>query len=71
MKLKYIAIGLMMLFCLNVFGQQQKTVPMMVQPQKTEAQVLEETVLQLQAENQAMEKQLKNLEKEMECHFLI
>ena len=41
---------------------------MMVQPQKTEAQVLEETVLQLHAENQAMEKQLKNLEKEMEYY---
>ena len=54
-----------MLFCLSVFGQQQKTVPMKAQLQKTEVQVLEETVSQLQAENQAMQKQLENLEKEV------
>lgn len=66
MKLKYLAIGLMMLFCLTVFGQQKKTVPMTVQPQKTEVQILEETVLQLQAENQAMQKQLERMEKEIE-----
>lgn len=65
MRLRHIAIGLMMLFCLNVFGQQQKTVPMTAQPQKTEIQALEETVLQLQAENRAMQKQLENLEKEV------
>ena len=66
MKLKYLAIGLMMLFCLNVFGQQQKTMPMTVQPQKTEVQVLEETILQLQAENQAMQKQMESVEKDIE-----
>ena len=68
MKLKYLAIGLMMLYCLNVFGQQKKTVPMTVQPQKTEVQVLEETVLQLQAENQAIQKQLERMEKEIELY---
>lgn len=66
MKLKYLAIGLMMLFCLNVFGQQKKAVPMTVQPQKTEVQVLEETISQLQAENQAIHKQLESMEKEIE-----
>lgn len=68
MKLKYLAIGLMMLFCLSVFGQQKKAVPMTVQPQKTEVQVLEETVLQLQAENQAMQKQMESIEKEVELY---
>ena len=68
MKLKYLAIGLMMLFCLNVYGQQNKTVPMTVQPQKTEVQVLEETVSLLQAENQAMQKQLESMEKEMDLY---
>ena len=66
MRLRHIAIGLMMLFCLNVFGQQQKTVPMTAQPQKTEIQALEETVLQLQAENQAMQKQMERMGKEIE-----
>ena len=66
MKLKYLAIGLMRLLCLNAFGQQKKTVPMMVQPQKTEVQVLEETVLQLQAENQAIQKQLESMKKEID-----
>ena len=66
MKLKYLAIGLMMLFCMNVIGQQQKTVSMTVQPQKTEVQVLEETILQLQTENLAIHKQLERMEKEIE-----
>jgi len=66
MNLKYLVIGIMMLFCLNVFGQQKKTIPMTVQPQKTEVQVLEETVLQLQTENQAMHKRLESIEKEIE-----
>lgn len=68
MKIKRIIIGLLMLFCLNVFGQQQKTIPMTVLPQKTEVQVLEETILQLQAENQVMQKQLEGLEKEVEYY---
>ena len=68
MKLKYLAIGLMMLFCMNVIGQQQKTVSMTVQPQKTEVQILEETVAQLQAENQDMQKQLESIEKEVELY---
>lgn len=68
MKFKYLAIGLMMLFCLNVYGQQNKTVPMTVQSQKTEVQVLEETVSLLQAENQAMQKQLESMEKEIELY---
>ena len=68
MKIRYLAIGLMMLFCLNVLGQQKNTVPMTVQPQKTELQVLEESVAQLQAENQTMQKQLESIEKDVELY---
>ena len=66
MKYKSILIVISLLLCMSVFGQQKKTVPMTVQPQKTEVQVLEETVLQLQAENQAIHKQLESMEKEIE-----
>ena len=66
MKYKSILIVISLLLCMSVFGQQKKTVPMTVQPQKTEVQVLEETVLQLQAENQAFHKQLESMEKEIE-----
>lgn len=68
MKIKYLAIGLMMLFCLNVLGQQQKTVSMTGQPQGTKVQVLEETISRLQEENQAMKKQLERMEKEIELY---
>ena len=51
MKLKQIVLGLMLLICLNAFGQQKKTTTLAAQPQKVEIQILEETILQLQAEN--------------------
>ena len=68
MKHRSILIVVFLLLCISVFGQQKKTVPMSVQPQKTEVQILEETVLQLQAENQAMQKQLERMEKEVEFY---
>lgn len=58
----------MMLFCLNVFGQQQENISMTLQSQKTEVQALVETVSQLQAEKQTMQKQLENLEKEVDLY---
>jgi len=63
MRLKYLAIGIMMLFCLNVFGQQEQTAPMTVQLQKTEVQVLEETVSQLQVENVKLNNELLEVKK--------
>ncbi len=60
--------ALMMLFCLNVFGQQQENISTTVQSQMTEVQVLKETVLQLRTENQAMQKQLESMEKEVELY---
>ena len=68
MKHRLILIVISLLLCVNVMGQQKKTVPMTTQPQKTEMQVLEETVLQLQAENQAMQKQWESMEKEVELY---
>lgn len=65
MRYKYIGVIMLLLIGLSLYGQQQKTVSMTAQPQKTEVQVLEETVSQLQLENQTMQKQLENLEKEV------
>ena len=65
MRYKSIGVIMLLLIGLSLYGQQQKTVPMTVQPQKTEVQVLEETVSQLQLENQTMQKQLESLEKEV------
>lgn len=68
MKTKHLITIIMILVCLNVFGQQKNTVPMTVQSQKTEVQVLEETILQLQAENQVMQKQMESIEKDVELY---
>ena len=69
MKLKQIVLGLMLLICLNAFGQQKKTTTLAAQPQKVEIQILEETILQLQAENQFLQKQLEKMEKEKNGGF--
>lgn len=68
MRYRIITIVILLLIGLKLFGQQQKTVPMTVQPQKTEVQILEESIMQLQEENQALQKQLKMMEKEMELY---
>ena len=68
MKKIHITIVLVVLICSIAIGQQQKTVSMTAQPQKTEVQILEEIVLQLQAENQAMQKQLESLKNEVEYY---
>ena len=62
---------LMLLVCLSTFGQQPKSVPMQGQPQKTSTQVAtnqQEHILQLQAENEAMQKKLEKMEKEVELY---
>jgi peptidoglycan hydrolase CwlO-like protein len=66
MKTKHLITIIIIMACLNVFGQQKQTTPITERSQKTEVQVLEETVLKLQAENQAMQKRLDRMEKEIE-----
>ena len=71
MKPRYTIAVLMLLVCLSIFGQQPKTVPMQGQPQKTSTQVSsnqQELISQLQAENEAMQKQLENMDKEIELY---
>ena len=71
MKQRHILAVLMLLVCLSIFGQQSKTVPMKGQPQKTSTQVStnqQELILQLRAENEAMQKQLEKMEKEIELY---
>ena len=71
MKQRHILAVLMLLVCLSIFGQQSKSVPMQGQPQKTSSQVStnqQELILQLQAENEAMQKQLEKMEKEIELY---
>ena len=71
MKQRHILAVLMLLVCLSIFGQQPKSVPMQGQPQKTSTQVAtnqQELILQLQAENEAMQKQLEKMEKEIELY---
>ena len=71
MRQKHIFAVLMLMVCLSVFGQTSKNVSISKQPQKTSTQVAynqQETILQLQAENDAMQKQLEKIEKEIELY---
>ena len=71
MKQRHILAVLMLLVCLSIFGQQPKTVPIQEQPPMTSTQVStnqQELILQLQAENAAMQKQLEKMEKEIELY---
>lgn len=71
MKPRHTLAVMMLLVCLSIFGQQPKTVSIQGQPQKTSTQVStnqQELILQLQAENEAMQKQLENMEKEIELY---
>ena len=71
MKMRYTLAVLMLLFCLSFFGQQPKIVSIQGQPQKTSTQVStnqQESIKQLQAENEAMKAQLDRMEKEVELY---
>lgn len=71
MKMRYTLAVLMLLFCLSFFGQQPQIVSIQGQPQKTSTQVpanQEESIRQLQAENEAMKAQLDRMEKEIELY---
>ena len=71
MKTRHSLAVLMLLVCLNIFGQQSKIVSMQGQPQTTSTQVTtnqQETILQLQAENEAIQKQLEKMEKDIEVY---
>ena len=71
MQPRYTLAVLMFFVCLCVFGQQPKTVSIQVQPQKTSTQVFtsqQESIKQLQAENEAMKAQLEKMEKEIELY---
>ena len=71
MRPRYTIAVLMLLACLSIFGQQSKTVSIQGQPQKTSTQVStnqQELIIQLQAENEAMQKQLEKMEKEIELY---
>jgi len=71
MKTRYTLAVLMLLFCLSFFGQQPKIVSIQGQPQKTSTQVTtnqQESIKQLQAENEAMKAQLDRMEKEVELY---
>ena len=71
MKKIKITIYLLLFICLSIFGQQPKTVSIQVQPQKTSTQVFtsqQESIKQLQAENEAMKAQLEKMEKEIELY---
>ena len=71
MKTRYTLAVLMLLVCLSFFGQQPKIVSIQGQPQKTSTQVInnqQETILKLQADNEAMQKQLEKMEKEIELY---
>ena len=71
MKTRYTLAVLMLLFCLSFFGQQPKIVSIQGLPKKTSKQVTtnqQETILQLQAENEAIQKQLEKMEKDIELY---
>ena len=71
MKTRYTLAVLMLLFCLSFYGQQPKTVSIQGQPQKTYTQVptnQQESIKQLQAENEAMKGQIDRMEKEIELY---
>ena len=71
MRQRHIFAVLMLMVCLSIFGQTSKNVSISKQPQKTSTQVAynqQESILQLQAENEAMKKQLEKMEKEIELY---
>lgn len=76
MRLKYLAIGLMMLFCMNVFAQQpqKESVPKkdaqmeVLQSIQSTIETQQEMILQLQTDNQAMQKQIIVLENDVELY---
>ncbi len=71
MKTRHPLAVLMLFVCLNIFGQQSNIVPMQGQPQTTSTQVSanqQETIKQLQAENEAINKQLKKMDKDIELY---
>jgi tetratricopeptide (TPR) repeat protein len=71
MKKIKITIYLLLFVCLSIFGQQPKIVSIQGQPQKTSTQVTtnqQESIKQLQAENEAMKAQLDRMEKEIELY---
>ena len=71
MKQRCTLVVLMLLICLSIFGQQPKIVSIQGQPQKASIQVpanQEESIKQLQVENEAMKAQLEKMEKEIELY---
>jgi len=71
MKTRCTLAALMFFVCLCVLGQRSKIVPIQGQPQTTSKQVTpnqQETILQLQAENEAIQKQLEKMEKDIELY---
>ena len=71
MKPRQTLAVLMLMGCLSIIGQPSKTVSMQGQPKSTSTQVVnnqQETILKLQAENEAMQKQLEKMEKEIELY---
>ena len=71
MKQKYTLVIWVSLLCLSIFGQKSINLPITKQPQQTATQVSynqQETILQLQAENEAMQKQLDKMEKEIDLY---
>lgn len=71
MRQRHIFAVLMLMVCLNIFGQTSKNVSISKQPQQTSSQASsnqQESILQLQAENEAMKKQLEKMEKEIELY---
>lgn len=71
MKPRHTLAVLMLMGCLSIIGQPSKTVSMQGQAKSTSTQVVndqQETILKLQAENEAMQKQLEKMEKEIELY---
>ena len=71
MKQRCTLVVLMLLICLSIFGQQPQIVSIQGQPQKTSTQVStnqQESIKQLQAENEAMKAQLDRMEQEIELY---
>lgn len=71
MKPRYTLAVLMLIGCLSITGQPSKTVSIQGQPQTISTQVTtnqQEAILQLQAQNEAIQKQLEKMEKEIELY---
>lgn len=71
MRLRHTFIITMLFVCLCAFGQQPKNVSIDRQLQNTSSRTLtnqQETILQLQAENNMMQKHLEKIEKEIELY---